>query len=98
MLQLKLELKLLLLTTVLMSAAVGLAGAATSGLDRPGFDPGVRAQDDLFRAANGAWLQQTEIPPDKSDYGAFIELRDISDQRVRAIVEELAHQPQKPGS
>lgn len=94
----KLELKLLLLATVLMSAAIGLAGAATSGLDRPGFDPSVRAQDDLFRAANGAWLQQTEIPPDKSDYGAFIELRDISDQRVRAIVEELAHQPQKPGS
>jgi putative endopeptidase len=94
----KLELKLLFLATLLLSAAMGWAGAPTSGLDKPGFDPAVRVQDDLFRAANGAWLHQTEIPPDKSDYGAFIALRDSSDQRVRVIVEELVNKTQKSGS
>jgi putative endopeptidase len=79
---------------------VGIAGAAnlSSGLDLPGFDPGVRAQDDLFRAANGAWLNKTEIPADKAEYGTFVELSDLSDKRVRAIVDELAAKPQKPGS
>ncbi len=65
---------------VLVATAAVLAACATtvnSGLDTQGFDPAVRAQDDLFRAANGRWLQATEIPADKPDYGAFIQLRDL---------------------
>jgi putative endopeptidase len=86
-----------------MAVLVHLAGAAmaaplTSGLDRPGFDAAVRAQDDLFRAANGNWLRSTEIPADKPEYGSFIQLRDLSDQRVKAIIEELATQQFKAGS
>ncbi|MFO0951913.1 MAG: M13 family metallopeptidase [Isosphaeraceae bacterium] len=59
-----------------------------SGVDRTSVDAGVRAQDDLFRHVNGAWLKKTEIPADKSYYGSFISLRDRSDDAVRAIVEE----------
>lgn len=85
-----------------LALALALAGVAhaapTSGLDKPGFAASVRAQDDLFKAANGGWLDKTEIPADKSEYGAFIELRDLSDKRVRAIVEELAKKQFKPGS
>ena len=43
----------------------------TSGIDQANFDKTVRPQDDLFRAVNGAWLAKTEIPADRSDYGAF---------------------------
>jgi putative endopeptidase len=86
---------------LLVATAAVLAACATtvnSGLDTPGFDPAVRAQDDLFRAANGQWLKSTEIPADKAEYGAFIQLRDQSDARVRAIVDELATQTHAPGS
>jgi putative endopeptidase len=86
---------------VLVATTAVLAACATtvnSGLDTKGFDPAVRAQDDLFRAVNGRWLQSTEIPADKSDYGAFIQLRDLSDARVRAIVDELATQTHAQGS
>jgi putative endopeptidase len=69
-----------------------------AGLDRSGFDPAVRPQDDLFRAANGRWLKESPIPPDKADHGLFIQLRDRSDERVRKIVEELAAGSQAPGS
>ena len=79
-------------------AAVSWAAAPASGLDLPGFDPKVRIQDDLFHAANGGWLTATEIPADKPEYGTFIQLRDLSDKRVRAIVDDLATRQHKPGS
>ena len=78
-------------------ADAGLA-APGSGLDLPGFDAAVRAQDDLFRAANGGWLKATDIPADKPEFGTFIQLRDLSDARVRAIVDELALQTHPTGS
>ncbi|MBV8470340.1 MAG: M13 family metallopeptidase [Burkholderiaceae bacterium] len=64
--------------------------APGTGLDAASFDSSVRAQDDLFRATNGAWLKRTEIPADKASYGTFIQLRDLSDQRVRTIIEDLS--------
>jgi putative endopeptidase len=75
----------------------GLAATLASGLDLKGFDPAVRVQDDLFRAANGSWVRKTEIPADKAEYGAFVLLTDESDRRVRAIIESLAAQPQPTG-
>jgi len=77
----------------------GLAGAAPhSGLDLAGFDPAVRPQDDLFRAGNGHWLSTTEIPADKSSFGMVAVLRDLSDQRVRTLVEGLAQAKPLQGS
>ena len=81
-----------------MPVAGACLAAAGSGLDLSGFDPAVRAQDDLFRAANGGWLKATEIPADKPEYGTFIQLRDLSDGRVRAIVDELATQHHPAGT
>jgi len=65
------------------------AAAPGAGLDVTGFDPAVRVQDDLFRAVNGGWLQRTEIPADRPEFGTVAQLRDLSDQRVRALVDEL---------
>jgi putative endopeptidase len=71
--------------------AVALAACTTTGsIDRSGFDASVRPQDDLYRAVNGGWLAATPIPADKPNWGSFTILRDLSDQRVRTIVEELA--------
>ena len=86
---------LLVATTAVLAAC---ATSVNSGLDTQGFDAAVRVQDDLFRAVNGRWLQSTEIPADKADYGSFVQLRDLSDARVRAIVDELATQTHAPGS
>jgi putative endopeptidase len=72
--------------------ALSAAGAApaepATGLDRSGMNPAIRPQDDLFGAMNGAWVDHTPIPVDKAEYGTFTELRDKSDQRVRALLEE----------
>ena len=60
-------------------------------------DAAVRPQDDLFLAMNGAWVKKTEIPADKSSWGTFYQLRELSDQRVKDIIEELAAKQQPAG-
>jgi predicted metalloendopeptidase len=80
------------LATVL--TVTGAAGAAAdtlvSGVDRSGFDESVRPQDDFNRWVNGAWIDRTEIPADKTTWGSFTILREESDRHQREIIEELA--------
>ena len=94
----KAALRLTTLALLMQLGTAALAAPPVSGLDLKGFDAQSRPQDDLFRAANGHWLDRTEIPADKSSYGTFIQLRDQSDARVRRIIEELAAKKPKAGS
>jgi putative endopeptidase len=80
-----------LLTVVLTSFAA--EGARKSGIVKDNFDPAVRPQDDLFRSVNGKWLKESVIPGDRPISGAFTDLRDRSEERVRAIIEDAAKNP-----
>ncbi len=86
------DLKTTYLAALLGALFCSAASAAplTSGIDTSGADPAIRPQDDLFLATNGGWIKKTEIPADKSRFGTFVQLRDLSDERVKGIVEELA--------
>ena len=53
---------------------------------RAGMDPSVRPQDDLFGHVNGKWLAETEIPSDRSTYGAFALIAEEAEKQVRAII------------
>ena len=68
------------------------------GFDVANLDTNVRPQDDFYRYANGGWLERTEIPEDKSNYGSFTELHDLSRERLRAIIEEAAVATSEAGS
>ena len=57
------------------------------GIDTAGMDTSVRPGEDFFRYVSGTWAETTEIPSDKSSYGAFLILRDLSEARVRQLVE-----------
>src|SRR5690242_20758653 len=70
----------------------------TSGIDIEELDPAIRPQDDLFRHVNGRWLDETEIPSDKPAWGSFAALAELSEQRVKDIIEGLADQQHEPGS
>lgn len=61
-------------------------------------DPAVRPQDDLYLSVNGKWLATTEIPPDKSNYGAFTKLDDDAVAHVRELLETASASKQEPGS
>ena len=62
----------------------------TWGVDLEGMDRTVKPGDDFFRFVNGKWAASTQIPPDKTSFGAFVLLRDLSEARVRTLVERWA--------
>ena len=55
-----------------------------------GMAPDIRPQDDLFGHVNGTWLEEAEIPSDRSSWGPFVMLADAAEQHVREIIEQLA--------
>ena len=54
--------------------------------------------DDFFRYASGTWLDEYELPADKTSFGAFNALRDLAQERVRDLVTELAAAQPEQGS
>jgi putative endopeptidase len=77
-------------TTVKTTTTKTVVTRLVSGVDRSGMDPSVRPQDDLYLNTNGTWVKNTQIPADKSAWGAFYELRDRTDHEVRGLIEGLA--------
>jgi putative endopeptidase len=73
---------------VLAISCVAREPDSKSGIDKSTFDSSVRPQDDLFRNVNGKWLKEATIPADRPADGAFNRLRDLSETRVRSIIEE----------
>jgi len=69
-----------------------------SGIDKQHFDHSVRPQDDLFLHVNGKWLNEFEIPADKSNYGAFTMLAEQAREDVQSIIEDAANSNAEKGS
>jgi putative endopeptidase len=85
---------------VALCAALALAGewSRAAGIDLAGIDRSVKPGDDFFAYANGTWLKTTEIPPDKSGYGAGAIVFDRTHERIAALVKEAAEGPAPAGS
>jgi putative endopeptidase len=81
---------------VALPAAFAAEPGLKSGIDKTNFDPDVRPQDDLFRHVNGKWLKEAKIPSDRPADGAFFGLRDLSEKRVREIIEDAAKHKDDP--
>mgnify|MGYP000654481870 CR=1 FL=1 len=64
------------------------------GFDEQGMDRTIRPGDDFYGFANGKWAATTEIPADKSNYGMFTALADLSQERVKTVLEEAKSDPQ----
>ena len=68
------------------------------GFDATGMNATLDPGDDFFQYANQAWLERTEIPSDRSNYGMFTKLAIEADEHVREIVDEAAATDAAPGS
>jgi len=75
-------------TSVNQSDAKPIMGSF--GIQLSNMDESVNPGDDFFRYVNGTWLDEKEIPSDRSRYGAFNILADKSEERVKAIIETAA--------
>ena len=65
----------------------------TFGFDTAGMDKSVTPGNNFYDYANGTWAKNTPIPADKSNYGMFTVLEDLSRQRTRDIIQEQAKEP-----
>ncbi len=72
--------------------------APTAGFDLAEMDDGVAPGDDFYRYVNGAWLKDTEIPADRSNYGAFSLLADEAEEQLKTLIEEAAAEDAALGS
>ncbi len=62
----------------------------TFGIALDNMDKSVKPGDNFFQYVNGTWLKNTEIPADKSNYGSFNILGDLSTERTKGIIEQSA--------
>lgn len=60
------------------------------GVNLAAFNTDVHPGDDFNAFANGTWIDNFEIPADRTRYGSFDLLSEKSEQRVQRIIEELA--------
>jgi putative endopeptidase len=58
----------------------------------------VKPGDDFFAYANGTWLKTTEIPPDKSGYGAGAIVFDRTHERITRSSRRRPRAPAPAGS
>jgi putative endopeptidase len=75
-------------TAILLSAWMARADSAPiSGIQTADMDKTVRPQDDLFQYANGTWLQNVPIPPDRASYGVDSMMTEHSLLQQRDLIE-----------
>ena len=86
-----------LLLAIGLSSGLVVAGDLADGAGRPqygawgfdvaGADFATRPGDNFFRYANGTWLDQTEIPGDKTGASLRLQMTDRTEARVRDMLE-----------
>lgn len=70
----------------------------SSGIALENFDHSVSPGNDFYRYVNGKWLEQTEIPAEKSNYGSFSVLADEAEKHLLAIIDEASESLAPEGS
>jgi putative endopeptidase len=88
-------------TATVAQAAVGPVDPAPAqkaqlgsfGFDTAGMDRSVEPGDNFYNFANGTWARTTPIPADRSNFGMFTMLEELSNKRTREILDEAARRP-----
>ena len=87
--------------TTLQAPVVGAVSPADStatqhygrwGFELSGMDRAIPPGDDFYDYADGAAVKALQIPPDRSRYGYFTRLAELSENRVHAILQQAAAQ------
>src|SRR5689334_23201273 len=80
----------------LLCSCVLFAGEQTHGFNQSSMDPSVKACDNFYLYANGTWLKNNPIPPDRSSWGAGSELSEKNLTVLHQILENAAEDTHAP--
>jgi putative endopeptidase len=89
---------IVLLTACKTDKNKGVPKPLTSGVLTQNMDTLVKPGDDFDAYVNGSWVKHTEIPADKSSYGAAYMLYEEAEENVKKIIEESASGAFEKGS
>lgn len=67
------------------------------GIDLTGMDPSVKPGDNFYDYVNGTATKNMVIPADRTSYGSFVKLAELSEARSKAIIMDLAKQKNLTG-
>ena len=68
------------------------------GVDMSAWDADMAAGDDFWAFANGNWAAASEIPPERTTHGVWLDVHERAEARVRNIIEELGSAESMAGS
>ena len=75
-------------------AKVSWGGA---GIQTQWQDKSVKPGDDFDRFVSGKWSDAVVLPSDRTNWGSFTALRDLSEQRLHGIMNDLLASNPAPG-
>ena len=73
-----------------LDAASQASGTPVAGFDASEFSDDIRPQDDFFEHINAKWIEDNDIPADRSRYGIFNLVFDRTELQVKALIEAAA--------
>ncbi len=74
------------------------AARPPAGVDLAGMDTTVQPGDSFWQYANGTWLEQAEIPADRSSWGPADVLSELTDRRTADLIKQVATSGAPAGS
>lgn len=89
------------LLIALSLAAVSASAQAqqfASGIDKANLDLTVKPGNDFYRYAAGGWMKSHPLDGEHPMNGAFVDLEELNQKRIRSLIEEYASVPQQKGS
>ena len=81
---------LVLLLSIVSWSIPAIAQKEPAGIDLAGMDKSVSPGDDFFGYANGGWIKATQIPADRTSFGAFDVIFDEVSKRTADLIKSAA--------
>lgn len=87
---------LLIATSFIATSAMGQG--LKSGIDKANMDLNVKPGENFYEYAAGNWLKNHPLDAEHPMNGAFVDLEELNNKRIREMVENYAAKPQKQGT
>jgi len=90
--------KTILMASLSMLTSVSFGQSLTSGIDRSSMNLSVKPGDDFYEYAAGGWLKSHPLDAEHPTNGAFVDLEELNQKRIKSLIEEYASAPQAKGT